>query len=119
MSDSTTRTVSRLESLPDEILLEIFKYLEPMDLLSFKGHNQRLTHVIRDVKLSIILQYSGEDEEENPSRLTNFGPEQVIYLKLHYGWRDLNLNLFHELRSLTLDCLYLSNNQLDQVSLMM
>ncbi|CAF3865402.1 unnamed protein product [Rotaria sordida] len=115
MSDIIPRTFFRLEGLPDEILLEIFKYLKPIDLLSFKGHNQRLNHIIRDVKLHIILQYSEEDDEKDLDYFINFSPEQVICLKLHYGWRAFDLNLFQELRSLTLDCTYLSNNQLDQV----
>ena len=119
MSDIAPRTFFRFESLPYEILMEIFQYLEPIDLLCFKGHNQRLNHLIQDVKLHINLQYLEQDDEKDLDYLTSFSSEQIICLQLHYGWRAFDLHLFQELRSLTLDCNYLSSNQLDQVSLIM
>jgi hypothetical protein len=119
MSDITPTTQHCLENLPDEILLTIFQYVKPIDLLSFKGHNQRLNNVIHDIKLSIVLQHPEEDVDEKEFYyLTNFLPAQVMYLEVCYRWETLDLNAFQELRSLTLNCTYLSKNQLDQVSLL-
>jgi hypothetical protein len=118
MSDITSSTPLRLEALPDEILLEIFRYIKPIDLVNLKGHNQRLNNVVRDVKLNIVIAYPEEDDEKDLEYLMKFSPKQIIYLELRYGWKAFDLNVFQELRSLTLNCTYLSKNQLDQVSLM-
>jgi hypothetical protein len=82
MSDITLKTKHRLEALPDEILLEIFQYIKPTDLLSFKDHNQRLNNVIRDVKLNIVVSYLTENDEKDLDYFLKFTPEQVICLKL-------------------------------------
>jgi hypothetical protein len=47
----------------------------------------------------------------------DFPPEQIIRLELSYGCKACDLNVFQELRSLVLNCIYLSKSQLDQISL--
>lgn len=119
MSDITPTTSLHLEVLPDEILLEIFQYIKPIDLLAWKGQNQRLNNIIRDVKLNIVTEYPEDaDDESDLGYLTNFSTEQVISLDLCYGWKAFKLNMFQELCSLTLNCTSLSKDQLDQVRLM-
>jgi hypothetical protein len=114
MDNNATAIPSRLEILPDEILLEVFKYIEPIDLRSFVGHNQRMNNVIKDVKLNMIIEYPDAGEEDF-DYLKSFLPNQFIRLELRYRWKALSLNVYVELRSLKLDCDYLSEHQFDQV----
>jgi len=116
MSDILSLTPFRFEEFPDELLLEIFRYVKPVDLHSFTGHNRRINNVIRDVKLNINIQYP--EDEADFYYLTVFLPNQFIHLELQYRWKAFNISLFEELRSLTLNCDYLSTDQFDQVSLM-
>lgn len=115
MSDITSLTSTRLEELPDEILLKVFKYVKSIDLHSFIGHNLRINNVIKDVQLNIVI--CPEEEEENLDRLRSFPPNQVIRLELNYEWDTFDINVFKWLRSLTINCQFLSENQLNQVSL--
>ncbi|CAF3732731.1 unnamed protein product [Rotaria sordida] len=56
MNNILSSIPNRLEILPDEIFLEIFEYLKPVDLISFIGHNQRINNIIHDV-LTVRLPY--------------------------------------------------------------
>ncbi len=116
MSDILSSTPFPFEKFPGEILLEIFKYMEPVDLHSFMGHNRRIDNVIRDVKLNIVIQHPLL-REENLNYLSSFLPNQFIRLDLNGGWEAFDISLFKELRSLKLNCNELSEEQFDQVSL--
>ncbi len=115
MSDIVSVTPFRFEEFPDEILLEIFKCVEPVDLHSFFGHNRRFNNIIQDIKLNIVIQYP-EYENEDFNYLSCLLPKQFIRLELQYSWDELDLNTFKELRSLTVNCNSLSEQQFDQVS---
>jgi len=115
MTDIAPSISNRLEILPDEILLEIFKYVKPIDLHSFIGLNLRFNNVIQDVQLNVVID--AEEEEENYDYLKSFLPNQIIRLELRYEWEAFDINVLKELRSLTVDYTCLSENQFDQVSL--
>ncbi len=115
MSDNLSVIPFRFEKFPDEILLEIFKYVEPIDLHSFFGHNQRMNNIIQDVKVSLAIQYP-ECEDENLNCLGILRPKQIIYLELQSNWDALDIYTLTELRSLKINCLCLSECQFDQVS---
>lgn len=46
-------TQSQLETLPNELFLEIFRYTVTKDLRSFKGHNKRINSIIDDVEINL------------------------------------------------------------------
>ena len=114
MTDIKPKIPCGLEEIPDEILLEIFKYMKPIDLHSFVGLNQRMNHVVHDVKLSAVIEYS-DDEDEDFNYLSSFQPKQFIYLEILHIWETFQMNHFEELRSLSLNCNYLSGDQFEQV----
>ncbi|CAF4014994.1 unnamed protein product [Rotaria sordida] len=113
MSNSLLSNQLRLEVLPNELFLEIFQYVDPIDLRSFKGLNKRIDHIIQLLKVNIVVQYQEEDDLDY---ISTFAPTQIIRLEMRNYWLSLNLNTMTELRSLTLDCTYLSKEQLDQVA---
>ncbi len=115
MSDNQSLTPFRFEEFPDEILLEVFKYVKPVDLHSFFGHNQRMNNLVRDVKVSVVIEYP-EYEDENFDYLAILLPKQFIRLELQYTWDAFDIYKLNELRSLTINCVCLSECQLDQVS---
>jgi len=112
MSDSVSSNQLQLEVLPDELFLEIFQYVEPIALHSFKGLNKRINCIIQALKVNIVVQCQETDEFDY---LSIFAPTQIIRLEIRNYCLSLNLNNMTELRSLTLDCTYLSKEQLDQV----
>ena len=105
----------KLEAFSDEIFLEIFNYVDSIDLQSFSQLNHRLDRIVRDVKVSIVIQW--QEEEEERARLTSFIPIQIIHLEMRDYWSSFDLNKITELRSLTLDCTYSLREQVKQVSL--
>ncbi|CAF1086646.1 unnamed protein product [Rotaria sordida] len=92
MDNILSSTPNRFEILPNEIFLEIFKYLKPIDLISFIGHNPRINDIIHK----------------------SFLPIQFIRLKFCYPWDALNLHLYTKLRSLKLDYTRLLQRQYSQ-----
>jgi hypothetical protein len=118
MSDIIPTTPFLLEDLPVEILLEIFQYMEIIDLLSFKGHNQHLNNVIRNFKLNIVFNSSIQETKKQLEYLMMLSPNQVIRLEQHYGQILVDLNEFQELRYLTWNCCFLSISKFYEVSLM-
>jgi hypothetical protein len=112
MSDALPPTKLQLEVLPDELFLEIFQYVGPVGLHSFKGLNNRIDYIIQEVKVNIVVEYQQEDDS---GYLSSFAPTQIIRLEIREYWSSLNLSRMTELRSLILDCAYLSKEQLDQV----
>jgi hypothetical protein len=110
-------TPFQFEALPDEILLEIFKYVEPIDLPSFFGHNQRINNVVRDIKVNLAIQ-PHQTEDNDVNYLSILLAKQVIRLELRFRWDALSTFIyrFDELRSLKIDCCYLSSHQYYHVS---
>jgi hypothetical protein len=113
MSDSLSLNQLQLEVFPDELFLEIFQYVDPIDLRSFKGLNARINGIIQALKVNIVVQCQEKNEFDY---LSIFAPAQISRLEIRYYCLSLNLNVMTELRSLTLDCTFLSKEQLDQVS---
>ena len=105
----------RFEQLPNEILLQVFRYVRVNDLHGFFGQNQRMNDIINDIKLNVIIDEPVHDDEDW-NCLKILLPKQFIRLELRSNWNDFDLNAFQELRSLSLDSCYLSENQFDQVS---
>ena len=94
MSNSTK---SQLETLPNELFLEIFQYVAPIDRYSFKGLNKRIDSIFGDVKLSI----NPGDESRIEQLLSTFSPLQVIHLKTNVRFCELAYTM-KNLRSLKL-----------------
>lgn len=121
MNDITSTTPLRLEDLPDEILLEIFQYIEPIDFINLKGHNQRLNNVVQDVKLGFVTNCPHDDIDTialNSCLKTNSFSLSLPYCWHNFYWRwiQFDSNMFENLRSLQLHCGYALNNHLEHVS---
>lgn len=101
---------SQLETLLDELLLEIFHYMAPEDLCSFKGLNGRIDSIMHDVKLSLELH----DERMTERVLSIFPSSQVIRVETNVRFCEL-VRTMQNLRSLTMYCLPYADAQLDQV----
>ncbi|CAF1207224.1 unnamed protein product [Adineta steineri] len=112
MSDISVSVQLRLEVLPDELFLEIFQYLDPVDLRSFKGLNRRIDCVIQATKVNVVVQ---SQKQNDLDYLLSLVPTQIIRLELRGSWSPLSLSTMTELRSLTLDCASLSRRQLCQI----
>ncbi|UJR12707.1 hypothetical protein I4U23_016881 [Adineta vaga] len=103
----------RFESLPNEILMEIFYYIDPIDLRSFKGLNKRIDRIIEVLKINVNIHWKAKMD---PTCLSIFNPSQIIRLEMHIHnlklddnnslpnniVRSLTINKWswHELRSL-------------------
>ncbi|CAF1130442.1 unnamed protein product [Rotaria sordida] len=113
MNSIQTSSLHWLEMFPDEIFLEIFKYVKPIDLHSFIGHNQRINNIIRDVKLNIIIEFL--HKEDDLTYLMSFLPHQFIHLELNIAWKVLDLHSYTRLRSLKINHYGLSKSELDHI----
>ncbi|CAF4441827.1 unnamed protein product [Rotaria socialis] len=113
MSDSLSSNLFQLEGTPNELLLEIFQYVNPIDLRSFEGLNKRINCIIQALKVNIVVRCQEKDEF---NYLSIFTPTQIVRLEIRNYCLPLKLNVMTELRSFTLDCTYLSNEQLDQIT---
>ena len=112
MTDYLPSTISQLEILPNELFLEIFRYMDPSDLQTFKGLNKRIDCIIQAVKIALHVR----DQEENSLEyFSNFSASQIVRLEVHGAWPSMNLHAMTELRSLILDLWCLSQEQQDQV----
>ncbi|CAF1351794.1 unnamed protein product [Adineta ricciae] len=112
MNGNLSSSRLRLEVLPDELFLEIFQYVDPVDLCSFKGLNRRIDGIIEAVRVNIAVQWQ---EDYELDYISSFTPTQIIRLEIHREWPLLNLHTLPELRSLTLDCNCLSKEQMNQI----
>lgn len=101
---------AQLETLPDELLLEIFHYMSPKRVCNFKGLNRRIDSILHDVKLSLDLQ----NERMTEKVLSRFSPSQVIRVEMNVLFYEL-VRTMQNLRSLTVHCLPYADSQLDQV----
>lgn len=101
MTDSTK---SQLETLPDELLLEIFRYMSPEGLSSFKGLNKRIDSIVSDVKIS----FNGESQWTAGKVLCILSPLRVIRVEIDFRyWK--HVHTMENLRSLTLDFTHVSH----------
>ena len=107
MTDSTK---SQLETLPDELLLEIFRYMSPEGLSSFKGLNKRIDSIVSDVKIS----FNGENQWTAGKVLCILSPLQVIRLEIDFRCWEL-VHTMENLRSLTLDFTHVSDRKWREV----
>ncbi|UJR12782.1 hypothetical protein I4U23_016956 [Adineta vaga] len=113
MSDSLSTNQLRLEVLPDELFLEIFQYVDPIDLYNIKGLNKRIDSIIKAVKVNIVVE---EQEYYDLDYISSFAPTQIIRLEMYSSTPSLNLHEMTELRSLTLNCNYLWQEQSEQIA---
>lgn len=113
MSGNLSINPLRLEVFPDELFLEIFQYVDPIDLRNFKGLNKRIDCIIDAVKVNIEV-HTQEDCDRN--YISSFASTQIIRLEICDYGPSLNFGEMVELRSLILDCSYLFNGRLSQVT---
>jgi len=105
MSDSFRQNLSTLEVFPDEIFLELFSFIKPIDLFrGFVNLNSRLNHILNDIHICIDI--INDDENEDYQLCLNYFADQVIYLAIDCHWSCLSYNIslqsFINLRSLHL-----------------
>ena len=101
---------SQLETLLGELLLEIFHYMAPEDLCSFKGLNGRIDSIMHDVRLSLDLR----NERMTEKVLSIFPSSQVIRVEMNVRFYNL-VPTMQNLRSLTMHCLPYADSQLNEV----
>ncbi|CAF1476540.1 unnamed protein product [Adineta steineri] len=113
MGKSFSSNQPRLELLPNELFIEIFEYMDSVDLRNFKGLNKRIDLIIEGLKINVNIHRM---EILNTTFLSAFNPSQIIRLEMRNPWSSMNLTSMMELRSLTLDCGCLTREQLDQMT---
>jgi hypothetical protein len=98
MDNYSSITYSRLEQFPDEIFLEIFKYISLHDLHhGFLKLNQRINHILHSVtELSLTLNTPDDINNEAVS----FFASRVYHLIVKHP-NTVSFNRFSSLRSLT------------------
>jgi hypothetical protein len=111
MSDNLPSKKSQLETLPNELFFEIFQYLDPVDLCRFKHLNKRIDCILQVTKINLEVRHRKDDL----GYLSSFTASQIIRLEIRNRRSFLNLNAMVELRSVTLDFIYLSERQRKQV----
>ncbi|CAF1055552.1 unnamed protein product [Adineta steineri] len=98
---------SLIEDLPNELLFDVFQYLDTRDLYeSFWGLNHRFNNILRSLKdLSLTM------EKNNPSLLTIFA-SRIARLEVN-TWHEIDLIQFINLKSLILH--RTTRNQITQI----
>jgi hypothetical protein len=101
MNNNISITCSYLEQFPNEIFLEIFKYIPLDDLYrSFYNLNQRINHILHSVTgLSLTLN---EPEDINTEAVSFFA-SNIYHLIVRHP-NIVHFNRFSSLRSLTSLC---------------
>jgi hypothetical protein len=88
--------ISYLEDLPDEILLDLFSYLSPIDLfISFAYLNHRFNSILCDQSIQIGIQIINNKN----TRLDYFAN---YFTHLSICNDEIDIRQFHNIRSLTL-----------------
>src|SRR5689334_9888229 len=101
--------INRLEYLPNELLIEIFEYIDIRDLFqSFLGLNQRINNLLQNIS---NLSYNLERIEPE---LINFFADRITQLIVN-TWQDIDLRQFRFLKSLIFH--QITVNQLQQIRL--
>ena len=92
------RQLSRLEYLPDEIFLEIFKYIPLHDLYhGFHNLNYRIDHVLRSLnELSLTLNKPDDINDQ----VVSFFASRISHLVVRFS-KKVSFARFPSLRSLT------------------
>lgn len=90
----------RLEIFPDELFLDLFSYIPPVDLFRvWCGLNRRISAIIRSIRISFDLN---EYTDANIRALDYFS-KQIVFLHLHISYRSLDLTKYSNLRSLIIN----------------
>ncbi len=105
MSNSIRQNLSTLEVFPDELFLELFSFIKPIDLFrGFVNLNSRLNRILNDTHICIDI--INDDENEDYQLCLNHFSHQLIYLAIDCHWSCLSYNIslqsFINLRSLHL-----------------
>ena len=91
---------TRLEIFPDELFLELFSYILPVELChTWHGLNARFNAVLRSVRISFDLY----EHSDAATHALNHFAQQTVYIHLHSYYASLNLKQFPNLRSLAID----------------
>ncbi|CAF1395101.1 unnamed protein product [Adineta ricciae] len=112
--------LSRLELLPDEVLIEIFQYIPLIDLFNaFTNLNYRFNFLLRSLQLGVDIHQNESNNQHLLQALTFFAKQiQYIHIDRH---PFLNLNIFPNLRSLiiylptTKQVLSINSNQMPKL----
>ena len=98
-----------IESLPNEIFVEIFNYLSFDELCqSFKDLNQRINNLLQSLNNRTIRLWSTNKKEEMD--MNEFFSSTIVSIDINDEY-NINLNQFPHLSSLTYT--YATNNQLE------
>ncbi|CAF1391506.1 unnamed protein product [Rotaria sordida] len=98
----------QLESLPNEIFIEIFDYLSLHDLYqAFKGLNQRINNILQSLNNRAIRIWSTNEKTEIDMNI--FFSSTIISLDIKNEY-DINLKQYPKINSLTYT--YATENQL-------
>ncbi|CAF3303984.1 unnamed protein product [Rotaria socialis] len=104
-------TISQLEIFPDELFLDLFSYISPIDLYyAWHGLNCRISAIIRSIQISFDLI---ENSNENIRALDYFST-QIVFLRLSVSNESLDFRKLPNLCSLIIDT-KLTKKQLDSV----
>jgi hypothetical protein len=88
--------IAYLEDLPDELLLDIFSYLSPIDLfISFAHLNNRFDSILCDQSIQLGIQITNR----NYTELNYFSD---YFTQLYIGTDEIDIRHFNNIRSLTL-----------------
>ncbi|CAF2668395.1 unnamed protein product [Rotaria sp. Silwood2] len=119
MCDYISHEISTLELFPDELFLELFSFINPIDLCrGFMNLNLRLNNILNDIHMCIHI--INDDRREDYQECLNHFAYQIIYLAIDCHWSCLSYNIslqpFVNLRSLYLpmptdeQCLEITSN---------
>ena len=88
--------VTRLETLPNELLAKIFSYLTPAELLvSVESLNVRIDAIIRIIPMSI--DFDPDDHNEFGLLVLSYYAEQVATLRIVDEISGIDLSIFSNL----------------------
>lgn len=103
----TDLTYEKLESLPNEVLIELFEYIDTRDLYyGFWGLNVRINKIIQSSKTRSLTL------ERDEAQLISLFANQINRLVVN-TWQDIDLTQFPVLQSLVLH--QVTGNQLRQI----
>lgn len=94
-----------LEIFPDELFIELFSYMKPIDLYTgFLNLNSRINTILHDIQININI--IDNNQYEQYKQCMNYFANQITYLAIDCHWscllHHLSLRPFRNLRSLHL-----------------